>query len=119
MNVVYFLQAGNDGPVKIGRTTIESLQRRISTMQCGNPEPLLLRALYHFSDEGSERRVHSIFRGFRFTGEWFTPAVLEHLNLVDLRPIPIDHEAESRKHALHYLRRRAAGQTLQGAPPRP
>lgn len=68
---VYFIQSGDDGPVKIG-VAIDPADR-LATLQQGNPTPLRLLAVYRgFPFE--ERQLHEEFAGERLTGEWFRPA---------------------------------------------
>lgn len=65
---VYFIQSGDDGPVKIG--TAEVVADRVRELQCGNPQPLnLLRVI----DGGrrTEAWLHRHFKASRLRSEWF------------------------------------------------
>ena len=67
---VYFIQQGDDGPIKIG--IAREPAARLRGLQTGNPEQLrILRAV-----EGSffvEWSLHSAFAESRIRGEWFRP----------------------------------------------
>lgn len=67
---MYFVQAGQGGPVKIGFSTAPRF--RLHALQTGNPFKLIL----HGSVAGSrvlERALHWHFRDDRIRGEWFRP----------------------------------------------
>lgn len=57
-------------PIKIGRTN--SLKRRMSELQTGNPVQLRLLGYIETGDEASlEAKLHQEFRRKRGSGEWF------------------------------------------------
>lgn len=65
---VYFIQAGKDGPIKIGSCTHAPSRR--SNIQSHNPEPIRIAGLV----QGGfilEMRLHSHFRKLHIRGEWF------------------------------------------------
>lgn len=68
--MVYLIQAVGGGPVKIGHSTYRGVDRRIQQIQTGNPEQLVVRALF---DGGLwlEQALHEHFAELRLTGEWF------------------------------------------------
>jgi T5orf172 domain len=69
--LVYLIQAGDRGPVKIGSTRdANSLRSRLATLQTGSPERLFIRAV---GSGGSTREgeLHKRFRHLRLYGEWF------------------------------------------------
>lgn len=67
--VVYFIQAGEGGPVKIGWS--QKLSSRIATLQTGSPVKLsLLRTVV--SEPWAENWYHQEFDEQRLIGEWFT-----------------------------------------------
>jgi len=69
---IYFIQMGEDGPVKIGySTTVENLRHRLDFMQVGNPAPLLLRGVIRGSQR-DEQALHRAVWQHRLRGEWFT-----------------------------------------------
>lgn len=70
MSVVYFIQAGGGGPIKIG--TASNLQRRVETLQCGCPEPLVVLATIS-GGRRDEALFHAALRPHRTRGEWFKP----------------------------------------------
>jgi len=66
--MIYFIQQGEHGPVKIGSTT--NVLNRLMVLQIGNPDKLYLRA----SIKGcvaTERELHKRFARLRLSGEWF------------------------------------------------
>ena len=68
--MIYFVQQGNDGPVKIGYAAI--VENRIRHLQVSSPYPLILLA----SSPGStidEKKIHAILKKHRLNGEWFEP----------------------------------------------
>lgn len=100
MSVIYFVQSGQDGPVKIGLCADGSFQQRLRTMQAGNPEPLLVRALYA-GDRADQLQEQLRHRDRRLGDDWFAPNVL--LNLPDLTPVPFDDNAQRRALAARNL----------------
>lgn len=67
---IYFVQAGETGPIKIGWSVRANV--RLSDLQTGCPEPLrLLGAVPGKKHE--ERMFHRMFRHARIRGEWFHP----------------------------------------------
>lgn len=68
---VYFIQAGPEGPIKIGIS--EDPHQRLKTMQPSNPEPLALIGAYPMRPP-DEPVLHHRFKQHRIRGEWFTPA---------------------------------------------
>lgn len=67
---VYFIQMGEDGPIKIGSSS--SPRSRLRYLRSGSPYPLHLIATI---DKGiaSERDLHKHFSHLRLEGEWFKP----------------------------------------------
>ncbi len=66
---VYFIRAGNEGAIKIGRAT--DPRKRLAALQTASPAPLLLLAVI---ENGDERAFHTQFAAHRLNGEWFHPA---------------------------------------------
>jgi hypothetical protein len=66
---VYFIRAGEDGPIKIGSADI--VHARVKLLQTGNHlELVLLRTID--GDHTLERYLHRHFAAQRIRGEWFT-----------------------------------------------
>jgi len=67
---VYFIQSGDQGPLKIGWAMQPS--KRLKELQTGNPQKLRLLSTLAGSlrDEGA---WHEWFKAHRITGEWFQP----------------------------------------------
>jgi predicted GIY-YIG superfamily endonuclease len=70
---VYFVRAGNRGAIKVG--VARNVERRISTMQTGNPFKLNLLASISCDSRVSayalEAKIHKFFARQRIRGEWF------------------------------------------------
>jgi len=66
---VYFIQEGEDGPVKIGWAI--NPKRRLAAMQTGNARPLRLLGAISTKRRPLEREVHKRFSADRLAGEWF------------------------------------------------
>lgn len=71
MGQVYFLRAGDDGPIKIGYTT-GSVWIRVSALQQSAPDKLNWLGAYIAQPE-EERRLHKLFGAHRRRAEWFEP----------------------------------------------
>lgn len=67
---IYFIQRGDDGPVKIGFTN--DIRKRLRGLQTGHDVRLILRRAFDGS-EVDERKLHARFAGCRLQGEWFAP----------------------------------------------
>lgn len=79
--MIYFILDRQGKAVKVGYSkSKETLRRRLSTLQVGNPRPLEL--LFHVEGgrEG-EKFLHRLLRTSRLCGEWFecTPEVVKIL----------------------------------------
>jgi transcriptional regulator of acetoin/glycerol metabolism len=68
--MIYFIQQGIDGPVKIGFT--ENIEKRISSLQTASPHKLRLIGSID-GDAEKERQLHNFFSAYRLAGEWFSP----------------------------------------------
>ena len=68
---VYFVQVGEDGPIKIGLASHPG--RRLSALQAANPYNLYMRAVCG-GGIAAERRLHEVFAKDRIRLEWFNPS---------------------------------------------
>lgn len=77
---VYFIQADENGPIKIGFTS-DDPKRRLNQLQTGNASTLKLLGAINGS-AAREREFHSQLAEFRLQGEWFEahPTVVEAVN---------------------------------------
>lgn len=79
MSKLYFIQAGDDGPIKIGHSA--NPRERLAMLQVGNPRELVLLAEIDYSAGNlgertaayQEELFHRTFRIARIRGEWFEP----------------------------------------------
>jgi DNA-binding XRE family transcriptional regulator len=71
IGVVYFIQMGAGGPVKIGYTT--DLAKRIESLNCGSPHALTVLGTIP-GTTAVERALHKLFKPYRMRLEWFEPA---------------------------------------------
>lgn len=85
-HVIYFAQAGEGGPIKIGTTRHDRLKSRLSVIQSGNPYPIKLLSTSPGSYE-VEKAPHGLFSHLRMHGEWFWP----HPDLVSVATGRHDH----------------------------
>jgi len=69
-SLIYFVQSGNGGPIKIGVTTC--LEQRLAQLQkeCHKPLHVLMTMR---GDRSREKALHQRFVGCRLGGEWFDP----------------------------------------------
>jgi hypothetical protein len=73
--VVYFVQAGDDGPIKIGYChKFTGVRPRLDNIQTGCPWPLVIRRVIPVTSVYAERQLHEEFAPYRLAGEWFEPA---------------------------------------------
>jgi hypothetical protein len=70
---VYFVQAGQDGPIKIGFAA--NVGARLSELQTASPEPLTVLATIEGTLQ-TEAEVHRYFQAYRLRGEWFRADVV-------------------------------------------
>jgi hypothetical protein len=87
MATVYFIQAGEEGPIKIGWTRSDP-RARMALFQTGHYERLRLVGTISSSPHGDassirrlERSLHASFREYHLRGEWFAPGprLLHHI----------------------------------------
>lgn len=102
MKVIYVIQAGVDGPVKVGLTTQSGLRTRISRMQTGNPHTLFLRRLY-VGDVLIESRIHMELGPWHLRGEWFRAEALDELP-GDLEPVAFNDAHERQLEDIDFFR---------------
>ncbi len=70
--MIYFIQSGNNGPIKIGYTE-NGIERRLAELQTASPYKLNL-ICYIEGSSVVERELHNEFDAYKTTGEWFTPS---------------------------------------------
>lgn len=71
---IYFIVDDYDGPIKIGIS--KNVDKRLSTLQTGNPRELKLMAWIvtqgKSEDHETEQKLHRFFSEYRVRGEWFS-----------------------------------------------
>jgi hypothetical protein len=91
MLYVYFIQAGERGPIKIGIT--QEPEARRDELQIGSPVDLVLLAA-HPGTPALERALHRRFTEGNLRGEWFrpdTPGLAEEIQrAVHLEALALD-----------------------------
>lgn len=115
---VYFIQSGDDGPIKIG--IADDPVTRLRHIQTGSPERLTLLGTLH-GGQDREKVLHAYLAAFRHRGEWFKPcaevlAVVPGLAIERLQKALGDvsrAEAESYKLAAIIAFRRAGSDVLR------
>jgi hypothetical protein len=81
--VVYFIRAGEVGPIKIGHaSSVGLVESRRVTLQCGNHEQLTTILIVPGTGY-TERYAHSVFADLHIRGEWFS-AGHDLLHMLDL-----------------------------------
>ena len=77
--MIYFIQQGTDGPIKIGYTN-SSVESRLANLQTANCEKLHLLATAT-GEQRDEAMLHARFADERLNGEWFKPStrLIEYL----------------------------------------
>jgi len=78
--MIYFIQAGKNGPIKIGHTN-NKVSNRMASMQVGCPYEL--RLLWTLNgDIKDEFNLHEMFKHERIRGEWFHPSkdLVDYIN---------------------------------------
>lgn len=83
---IYFIQAGDNGAIKIGYT--DNIEKRLRQLQTGNPYKLKLLKIINGTYE-LEKSIHKMFVNDRLEGEWFRPS-RRLLNYIDTNKITDD-----------------------------
>lgn len=71
--MIYFIQSGDSGPIKIGLCQDGGLRRRIQALQTGNPARCTVLGTMA-GDVEREKAIHYDLREHRIRGEWFAPS---------------------------------------------
>jgi hypothetical protein len=92
--MIYFIQAVDGGPIKIGFTD-KNIKTRLSIIQVGNPRELQIIGLID-NDVYSEEVLHNQFNKYLIRGEWFEPAseilkFIEDNNSIDKESLSAIH----------------------------
>jgi hypothetical protein len=68
--LVYFVQATDGGPIKIGKSNVVQLRDRVASLQIANPAELRVLACIA-GDHRTEHQLHVALSAYRVRGEWF------------------------------------------------
>jgi hypothetical protein len=100
MSWLYFIQEGDSGPIKVGRST--DPWKRLDTLQSGNPRQLRLIAAYRVGKTAHviERNTHREFIAHRMIGEWYAP-VERLVDLAATHGIPSCERCSAKEARLH------------------
>lgn len=120
--MIYFIQAGTDGPIKIGYVKGD-IRKRLSQLQTSNPEELKCIG-YMEGGRYEENRTHARFESAHLRGEWFSPtdelllhirncAPLNDITLYDYNDNKYPYLLNFSKDQMDKLRRRAK---IRGVP---
>lgn len=72
-SIIYAIQQEVTDAIKIGITTEQNFQQRVSGLQSGSPTKLCVLAV-KLGDGKDERDIHKRLEDYRLFGEWFTPS---------------------------------------------
>ena len=74
LGTIYFIEAGTNGPIKIGYTVHGKLNSRIKSLQCGNHEKLRVLGVMRGKTQADEHDLHDQFGHCHRHLEWFNPS---------------------------------------------
>jgi len=69
--MIYFIQQGKDGPIKIGYTE-NAIEKRLGNLQNASPRQLVVLGTLQ-GDKIEEHLIHKKFHMCQIRGEWFHP----------------------------------------------
>ena len=81
--MIYFIQAGEDGPIKIGFTN-GPIKNRLAGLQTGSIHKLKVLFVYK-GDTVTEKQLHYFHRYHRLRGEWFNNVPEIHAEIASLK----------------------------------
>jgi len=76
--MIYFIQVGDKGAVKIGFA--KDVEKRFAALQTGNHETLKLLKEIQGEIE-LEQEIHSLLKKYHVRGEWYNPDVMQNVML--------------------------------------
>ena len=101
MHKVYLIQAGEDGPVKIG--VAANVFKRLAQYRTHDPIRLRLVGLID-GDRADEKRLLGRFSEYRLHGEWFRPGpqLVEFIASLPPPPFPPHRHLHLNEHLLQH-----------------
>lgn len=87
--MIYFIQEGTQGPIKIGYTS-RCPVKRMSYIQSSNPRKLRLVGVINNATEVTEKSLHDMFENENIRGEWFhaSTVLIDYINKNSSQHIP-------------------------------
>ena len=84
---IYFIRVDGKNQIKIGWTTHGHHKKRLTSLQTGNPEKLILLAISENQKKEKEQELHKKFSHLRIRNEWFelTEELLEYMKRNSVR----------------------------------
>lgn len=95
-NVLYFLQAEQGGPVKIG------IESNLDTIRTMSPYPIKILARIEDSNFACEKMLHTKFAAHLSHGGWFHPAPEIFHTIEEINEGRFDTKATAGKHAIRW-----------------
>ena len=94
--MIYFIQQSISGPIKIGWSAKQPLNR-LDTMQTYHSCDLIGLGIMS-GDRGIESKLHHQFKGIRLAREWFSPHIsLLRFIRINARPFPVPSKRKPRE----------------------
>ena len=103
--IVYFIQAGQHGPIKIGHTSSQkTLSLRMGQLQSASPYRLKLLGCIGTNDSLLENKLHQQFAFCHLQGEWFRhdPLISEYIKTHRAK-FPFEIAADKRHKNMKFL----------------
>jgi hypothetical protein len=90
--MIYFIQQGKSGPIKIGES--DRVSARLSALQTSNPVPLRCLGILTRASS-TEKSLHTRFQQEHLSGEWFSPSK-RLLKYIEMSTSPFETTKRSR-----------------------
>lgn len=97
LRMIYFIQQGKTGAIKIGYTSKDDVRDRLLTLQVGSAESLHVIGVME-GDQKQEKLLHQLFKPYHMKGEWFESSPKLYMYIMslitgrDIAPTP-DHRS--------------------------
>lgn len=93
---LYFIQAGDNGPIKIGVSS--RVETRLRSLQTAHYEKLtcIKKTATKIDPYKIEKEIHRIFSRFRINGEWYSPDKYLTFFISSIRPLKATEQYKKR-----------------------